>query len=273
MAKTYTIPADGALLSGAVVSQDCRWGADRLRGMLTGHLNAQWKQAMKRTLEQAMRTRAKILDSAAQTFLRRGLARASLSDIARVAGVTRGAVYGHFKNKSALFNAMFEYAALPADPFLVERHDNQRDPLSHLKSELIRLLGNVLRKGEARRLYSVIHSRCEITRETRDFWNNVYVGRKLAEQRIAAALSDARMNRQLPDGIDVEHLAAFVHSCLMGFFVRSLGEPVSEDPGPVAERVVALVVCGLFPTPERLSECVSDGHRSREKNAVRCSRQ
>ncbi|NPT57725.1 TetR family transcriptional regulator [Paraburkholderia elongata] len=213
--------------------------------MLTGHLDAQWKQVMKRTLEHATRTRAKILDSAAQTFLRRGLARASLSDIARVAGVTRGAVYGHFKNKSALFNAMFEHATLPADPFLVEWHDNQRDPLSHLKSELIRLLGNVLRNGKARRLYSVIHSRCEITRETRDFWHKVHAGRKLAEQRIATALRDARSNLQLPDGIDVEQLAIFVHSCLMGVFVRSLGEPVSQDPGQVAERVVALVFCGL----------------------------
>jgi TetR/AcrR family acrAB operon transcriptional repressor len=213
--------------------------------MLTGHLDAQWKQVMKRTLEQAMRTRAKILDSAAQTFLCRGHARASLSDIARVAGVTRGAVYGHFKNKSALFNAMFEHAALPADPFLVEWHDDQRDPLSHLKSELIRSLGNVLRNGEARRLYSVIHSRCEITGETRDFWQKVRAGRKLAEQRIATALRDARSNLQLPEGIDVEHLAVFVHSCLMGFFVRSLGEPVSQDPGQVAERVVALIFCGL----------------------------
>jgi TetR/AcrR family acrAB operon transcriptional repressor len=213
--------------------------------MLTGHLDAQWKQVMKRTLEQAMRTRAKILDSAAQTFLCRGHARASLSDIARVAGVTRGAVYGHFKNKSALFNAMFEHAALPADPFLVEWHDDQRDPLSHLKSELIRSLGNVLRNGEARRLYSVIHSRCEITGETRDFWQKVRAGRKLAEQRIATALRDARSNLQLPEGIDVEHLAVFVHSCLMGIFVRSLGEPVSQDPGQVAERVVALVFWGL----------------------------
>lgn len=198
---------------------------------------------MKRTVEQTMRTRAKILDSAAQTFLRRGLARASLSDIARVAGVTRGAVYGHFKSKSALFDAIFDHAALPADPFLLEWHDNRRDPLGHLKSELIRLLGKVLRNSEARQLYSVIHSRCEITRETRDFWEKVHSGRKLAEQRIETALNDARLNRQLPDDIDVRHLAVFVHACLMGYFVRSLGEPVCDDPGQMAERVVALVFC------------------------------
>jgi TetR/AcrR family acrAB operon transcriptional repressor len=178
-------------------------------------------------------------------FLRKGLARTSLSDIARVAGVMRGAVYGHFKNKSALFNAIFEHAALPADPFLVEWHNNQRDPLSQLKSELIRLLGKVHRNGKARRLYSVIHSRCEITRETVDFWHKVHAGRKLAEQRIEAALNDARLNRQIPDSIGVEHLAVFVHSCLMGYFFRSLGEPVSDDPGQMAERVVALVFCWL----------------------------
>jgi TetR/AcrR family acrAB operon transcriptional repressor len=84
---------------------------------------------MRRTPAQAMRTRAKILDSATRTFLQRGLSRASLSDIAGVAGVTRGAVYGHFKNKSALFDAMFESSTLPADPFLVEWRDNQGDPL------------------------------------------------------------------------------------------------------------------------------------------------
>jgi TetR/AcrR family acrAB operon transcriptional repressor len=208
-------------------------------------LKAEWKQVMKRTLEHAMLTRAKILDSAAQTFLLRGLARASLSDIAHGAGVTRGAVYGHFKNKSALLNAMFEHAALPADPFLVEWHDNQRNPLNHLKSELTRLLGNVLRNGEVRRLYSVIHSRCEIARETWDFWNNVHAGRKLAEQRIAAALSDALLSRQIPEGVDVEHQGVFIHSCLMGYFVRSLGEAASDDPDQAAERIVALVFGGL----------------------------
>jgi TetR/AcrR family acrAB operon transcriptional repressor len=48
--------------------------------------------------------------------------------------VTRGAVYGHFKNKSALFDAMFESSALPADPFLLEWRDNEGDPLGQLNS-------------------------------------------------------------------------------------------------------------------------------------------
>ncbi|WP_206995581.1 TetR family transcriptional regulator [Trinickia mobilis] len=202
---------------------------------------------MRRTAEQALRTREKILDAATRTFLQRGLSRASLSDVAGVAGVTRGAVYGHFKNKSALFEATFASSALPADPFLVEWRDNQDDPLGHLKLELIRLLGEVLSGGAARRLYSVIYSRCEVTRETRNIWKRVHADRRLAEQRIAVALNEAQSHRQLRDGVDVDHLAVFVHSCLMGFFVRSLGEPVSHAPGLVAERLVTLVFQVLVP--------------------------
>ena len=177
---------------------------------------------MRRTREQALCTRAKILDSATRTFLQRGLSRASLSNIAGVAGVTRGAVYGHFKNKSALFDAMFESSALPADPFLVEWRDNQGDPLGELKSELIRLLGKVLSGGAARRLYSVIYSRCEVTRETQNIWKRVHADRSVAEQRIAVALNEAQSHGQLRDGVDVDHLAVFVHSCLMGFLSEAL---------------------------------------------------
>lgn len=193
-----------------------------------------------------MRTRAKILDCATRTFLRRGLSRASLSDIASLAGVTRGAVYGHFKNKSALFDAMFEYAALPADPFLVELHENHhRDPLDYLRSELVRLLGEALSNGAARRLYSIIYSRCEITRETRSIWNRMHAARRLAEQRIATVLNEAHWNGQLRDRVDVGNMAVMIHSCLMGFFFRSLGEPVPRAANQAAERVVALVLFDL----------------------------
>ncbi|MGV2288082.1 TetR family transcriptional regulator [Trinickia sp. YCB016] len=212
---------------------------------------------MKRSPQDALLTRAKILNSAARIFLRRGLSRASLEEIAGVAGVTRGAVYGHFRNKSALFDALLEETALPADPFLIEWSRGPRDPLDHLKSELMRLLAQALSKGAARRLYSVIYSRCEITRETRHIWSRVREERKLAERRIANALREAHADGLLRDGIDAEVMAAYIHSCLMGFFFRSLGEPVSPAPGQVAGRVVALVLLGVVPSRASVSHDVT----------------
>ena len=58
----------------------------------------------RRTKAEAEQTREQILDAAETVFLRRGVARASLEEIAKAAGVTRGAVYWHFRNKADLFD-------------------------------------------------------------------------------------------------------------------------------------------------------------------------
>ena len=49
------------------------------------------------------RTRAALLDAAADVFARRGLDGASLDEIAELAGFTRGAVHHHFASKEDLF--------------------------------------------------------------------------------------------------------------------------------------------------------------------------
>lgn len=50
----------------------------------------------------AAATRARLLEIAAAVFVERGYAAVSLRDIARAAGVTKGAIYGHFRSKGQL---------------------------------------------------------------------------------------------------------------------------------------------------------------------------
>ncbi|MCE8000441.1 MAG: TetR/AcrR family transcriptional regulator [Rhodobiaceae bacterium] len=57
--------------------------------------------------EYAERTRAEILKSAREVFAQTGFAASSLQQIAKRAGVTRGALYHHFKNKEDIFLAVF----------------------------------------------------------------------------------------------------------------------------------------------------------------------
>ena len=63
---------------------------------------------MRRTKENAEKTRIALLAAAETLFLEKGVARTSLEHIARQAGVTRGAVYWRCANKAALFFAMRE---------------------------------------------------------------------------------------------------------------------------------------------------------------------
>lgn len=53
-------------------------------------------------------TRQAILDGAASVFDRLGFGEASLADIARQAGVTKGALYFHFRSKESLAHALVE---------------------------------------------------------------------------------------------------------------------------------------------------------------------
>jgi AcrR family transcriptional regulator len=53
-------------------------------------------------------TKQKILDAAIQLFSRKGFRSTSLSDLVQATGLTKGALYHHFKNKDSLFYAVLE---------------------------------------------------------------------------------------------------------------------------------------------------------------------
>ena len=79
---------------------------------------------MRRTKDEAERTRRRVLQAARKVFARQGVARTSLEQVARAAGVTRGAVYWHFRNKADLFFQMREQVSLP----LLDRIDLALSP-------------------------------------------------------------------------------------------------------------------------------------------------
>lgn len=60
---------------------------------------------MRRTKEEADRTRQAILKASLIVFSTKGYARTRLEDVAKEAGVTRGAIYWHFENKAKLYSS------------------------------------------------------------------------------------------------------------------------------------------------------------------------
>jgi AcrR family transcriptional regulator len=60
--------------------------------------------------QQADRTREQLLQTARGVFIEKGYAATSLEEVVSRAGMTRGALYHHFKDKRALFDAVVERA-------------------------------------------------------------------------------------------------------------------------------------------------------------------
>ncbi|EID56372.1 TetR/AcrR family transcriptional regulator [Saccharomonospora xinjiangensis] len=72
------------------------------------------------TAAAAAQTAHQILDSATGLFASRGFAEVSLDDVAKDAGVTRGAVYHHYRNKAGLFRAVAARAQAAVADTVVE---------------------------------------------------------------------------------------------------------------------------------------------------------
>src|ERR1043165_9375663 len=95
----------------------------------------------RRTKEEALETRSRILDAAEQGFHAKGVSHASLEEIATAADVTRGAIYWHFKDKAKLFDAMMQRVVLPAEDLLEQAGEHVKsDPLELLRHATISVL-------------------------------------------------------------------------------------------------------------------------------------
>ncbi|WP_148254424.1 TetR family transcriptional regulator [Aidingimonas lacisalsi] len=115
----------------------------------------------RRTKAEAAATREALLDAAEDVFFDKGVARTSLEQIARHAGMTRGAVYWHFRNKADLFRALLERVRMPFADLVDEvEHTSEVSPL-----ETIRLACHVsferLEQPRYRRILSILVHRCE----------------------------------------------------------------------------------------------------------------
>lgn len=96
---------------------------------------------VRRTKEEAEATRVQLLDAAEKVFCDKGVASTTLDDVARCAGLTRGAVYWHFRNKADLFEEVCNRATLPMGAILTVLAETPgEDPLGELKRDAVRIL-------------------------------------------------------------------------------------------------------------------------------------
>ncbi len=122
---------------------------------------------MRRTKQESERTRQKILAAARRVFARQGVTRTTLEEIAAAAGVTRGAIYWHFANKTALFFAMREQIAVPMiDQIdLALLHADRSDPLEGVERFLRGILESLESDVAARQTLQIMGFKCEYVGE------------------------------------------------------------------------------------------------------------
>src|SRR5690606_37801135 len=127
---------------------------------------------MRRTKSEAAETRAAILAAAEKMFFEKGVSNSRIEDIAKAAGVTRGAFYWHFSNKTDLFLELYNTAQLPRISMLDLEEANARgcDPLAFIEVAAIQWL-EVLTKDEQRQRMLTILLRTNVSGEAQRVQN------------------------------------------------------------------------------------------------------
>lgn len=191
------------------------------------------------TKEEALETRNRIIDAAEEVMFARGVSQTSLADVADAAGVTRGAIYWHFKNKADLFDAMVERVCLPLETLMqTPAEEFAGDPLGHLRSMWIKLLLDVVRDARTRRVLDIVFLKCELVDPNDTIWvrqNECYHDWLNMTEGV---LREAIAQEQLPADLDLHLAVLTLHNYIGGLLNNWLFSPGTFDMEAVAEPMI-----------------------------------
>jgi TetR/AcrR family acrAB operon transcriptional repressor len=207
---------------------------------------------VRRTKDEALETRHRILDVAEREFSERGVTRTSLADIAKAAGVTRGAVYWHFTDKADLFCNMFARVTMPMEsPACQTDHRAAPDPLDSIRTMMIGMLRWTSEDAQARRVFHIVFHKCEHVEEMEPVWQRIGEMRAGCLQQMEGGLLAAVEKGQLPGTLDTKQAAVGLRALVDGLISDSVLDPNSRAVSHDAERLVDLFLNALHAKPVR----------------------
>lgn len=203
---------------------------------------------MRKTKIESMKTRQHLLLAALEVFYRQGVTRSTLQEIAQEAGVTRGALYWHFKNKEELFEELFEYTFQHIFP----EQDNQQtieNAWDYLRNQLITTLRHIAEDEIHRKFCNVLHMKCERTpyNETITALTEKYHGMFLT--RITEMVKLCHQQGKLPKNIDIEFATLYLESNFVGLMKLWVFQSQRFDLVQCAERSIDATFATLQNSP------------------------
>lgn len=193
----------------------------------------------RKTKENALETRNQLLDAAEKVFFDKGFGQTSLIDIAEAAGLSRGAIYWHFKNKTDLFEAMADRVRLPLENLTDACSDeNEPDPLGKLREFWVQVLRDTTRSPRRKRVLSILFFKCELGSEARQLEIRRQTSSLEYLQDIEQCLKNAIDKGQLPADLNAHQAAVANHALIIGLISNWLFLPGSFDLDKYAEAMV-----------------------------------
>ncbi len=180
----------------------------------------------RRSKAEAEQTRLTIIDTAMTLFGRKGFASTSLEEIAQDMGVTRGAIYGHFKSKIDLYEQLMSFSQKPlydlAERAAEHREGDQLEVLREYMIEWLLLLENNPRHRDS---FEILLNKTEYTPELNEYLATEYQLTRDMIDSLAKVVRRAVRRGELAKGTDAKLVGLSVYAHLMGITQTWLFNP------------------------------------------------
>ena len=199
----------------------------------------------RRTKQEAQATRSHILDTAELVFEQRGVSGTSLHEIAKAAGVTRGAIYWHFEDKADLFNAMMERATMPLEEGGVCGFEKNDLTLAQMRDGFVAVLRQVVADPQMKRVFGIATHKVEYIGEM-DAVRERHLSIRndcLAdvERTLKQAIKRGELSRRMP----ARAAAVGLHALLDGLLQNWMLDPTGFKLVKVGTQVLDAYLGGL----------------------------
>ena len=188
---------------------------------------------VRKTKEEAERTYHLLLDAATRLFIRRGVARTTLNQIATEAGMTRGAVYWHFENKDAVIRSLWERGG---NSLLVQLTEDlaQLDPAhpaASFRAAFRNMIGEVMNDPALAQAARIVMHSVEFTDEKTELQQFLVNRRAEFQAVLRNSLVELERRSALRGNLAPDLLAQALMGYLHGMVHYQL-EPGSQGPDP-----------------------------------------
>ncbi len=199
----------------------------------------------RRTKEEAQATRSHILDTAELVFEQRGVSGTSLHEIAKAAGLTRGAIYWHFEDKADLFNAMMERATMPLEEGDVCGFDGADKTLADMRRGFREVLERIVADPQMRRVFEIATHKVEYVGEMLAVRERHLSVRKECLVDVERALKAAIRRGELARRMPARAAAIGLHALLDGLIQNWMLDPSGFDLVKVGAQALDAYLAGL----------------------------
>jgi TetR/AcrR family mexXY operon transcriptional repressor len=195
----------------------------------------------RKTKEDTLKTVVSILDAAEDVFVKKGVAHSTIADIAKRAGVSKGAVYGHYKDKLAICVAVCERGIRVMDDLPVG--SDQQTQLERWFEWGMGYFKLMTDSKSVRNVMEIIYCKCEQSPEYEPIQNIRSEWEKKSWKITSGLLKRAAKEGEIAADSDIDLCNFYLHSLLEGMVMTLL---YTQKSKPVSRtKIGTLLAAGI----------------------------